>query len=304
MTTLLGLKLIDLAMIAGYFGAVMAIGFWASRKVKSEDDFFLGGRKFGKALLTMHWLCTGTHSEMAVQVAGATARVGLGGHLVPVDVALLDAVLLADRSHHAQAPGDHHRRLLSHPLRQEPGDALRPGGPFLLRPFDRAACCEAPARRSPGRPAAPLPPHASVIVLSILFSTYVLAGGLVAAAYTDFLQGLLIIALSVLLVPAGLGVVGGLSGPAREARPGVFRDHRPARSAGRRPLVRGHDVDPGPCGRGRAAARHDGNRLGQDRDRGAGGNGLRQLHQAAADDRLGVHRLDRTRGIPRNTGGA
>ena len=27
----------------------------------------------------MHWLCTGTHSEMAVQVAGATARVGLGG---------------------------------------------------------------------------------------------------------------------------------------------------------------------------------------------------------------------------------
>ena len=36
-------------MIAAYFGAVMAIGFWASRKVKTEDDFFLGGRKFGKA---------------------------------------------------------------------------------------------------------------------------------------------------------------------------------------------------------------------------------------------------------------
>ena len=79
MTSLLGLKLIDLVMIAGYFAVVMAIGFWASRTVKTEDDFFLGGRKFNAPLLIMHWLCTGTHSEMAVQVAGATARVGLGG---------------------------------------------------------------------------------------------------------------------------------------------------------------------------------------------------------------------------------
>jgi Na+/proline symporter len=79
MMSLAGLELIDLIMIAGYFAAVLAIGFWASRKVKNEDDFFLGGRKFGAGLLTMHWLCTGTHSEMAVQVAGATARVGLGG---------------------------------------------------------------------------------------------------------------------------------------------------------------------------------------------------------------------------------
>src|ERR1700733_14609412 len=79
MTTYFGLKLIDGVMIAAYFVAVMAIGFWSSRKVKAESDFFLGGRRFGKGLLVMHWLCTGTHSEMAVQVAGATARVGLGG---------------------------------------------------------------------------------------------------------------------------------------------------------------------------------------------------------------------------------
>ena len=37
-------------------------------------------------------------------------------------------------------------------------------------------------------------------------------GGLVAAAYTDFLQGLLIIVLSVLLIPAGLELVGGAAG--------------------------------------------------------------------------------------------
>jgi Na+/proline symporter len=57
-----------------------------------------------------------------------------------------------------------------------------------------------------------IPTEQSVIVLALLFSTYIMAGGLIAAAYTDFLQGLLIIALSVMLVPAGLSLVGGLDG--------------------------------------------------------------------------------------------
>ena len=74
MDTFLGLKIIDLAVIVGYFALVMFIGFWASTKVHNDEDFFLGGRRFGKGLLVMHWLCTGTHSEMAVQVSGACAR--------------------------------------------------------------------------------------------------------------------------------------------------------------------------------------------------------------------------------------
>ncbi len=57
-----------------------------------------------------------------------------------------------------------------------------------------------------------IPTEKSVVVLAVLFSSYVLAGGLVAAVYTDLLQGMMIIVLSFLLVPAGLNVVGGLSG--------------------------------------------------------------------------------------------
>ena len=37
METFLGLKVIDLGVIAGYFTVVMIIGFWASRKVKSDE---------------------------------------------------------------------------------------------------------------------------------------------------------------------------------------------------------------------------------------------------------------------------
>ena len=80
----------------------MAIGFWASRKVKTEDDFFLGGRKFGKGLAD-HALAVHRHAQRDGGAGGRRdgprrAR----GHLVPVDVVVLDAVLLADR------PGDAH----------------------------------------------------------------------------------------------------------------------------------------------------------------------------------------------------
>ena len=63
MDTIFGLKIIDVAVIVGYFAVVMGIGFWASTKVHNDEDFFLGGGRFGKGLLVMHWLCTGTHSE-------------------------------------------------------------------------------------------------------------------------------------------------------------------------------------------------------------------------------------------------
>jgi hypothetical protein len=48
MMTLYGLKLIDLAADRRLFRDGLAIGFWSSRKVKTEEDFFLGGRRFGK----------------------------------------------------------------------------------------------------------------------------------------------------------------------------------------------------------------------------------------------------------------
>jgi Na+/proline symporter len=57
-----------------------------------------------------------------------------------------------------------------------------------------------------------IPTTWSVIVLAVVFSTYVMAGGLVAAAYTDYLQGVMIIVLSVMLVPAGLERIGGMTG--------------------------------------------------------------------------------------------
>src|SRR5687768_11763073 len=195
-----GLKLIDLAMVVIYFAIVMGIGFWASRKVKTEEDYFLGGRSFGKGLLVMHWLCTGTHSDHAVQVAGATARAGLGG------IWYQWMWLFATPFYWLIAPITRRLRVVT------TGDVFRIRyGPGLEKlysvvglgfyVFSIAMLLRGAGAAISGATGGAVPTTGSVIILSILFSTYVMAGGLIAAAYTDFLQGIMIIVLSVMLVP-------------------------------------------------------------------------------------------------------
>ena len=46
--SLYGLKPIDLIVIVGYFAIVMVIGFWVSRQVRTEEDFFLDRYWFPK----------------------------------------------------------------------------------------------------------------------------------------------------------------------------------------------------------------------------------------------------------------
>ncbi len=221
MTTFFGLKLVDLAMIAAYFVVVMAIGFWSARKVKTESDFFLGGRRFGKGLLIMHWLCTGTHSEMAVQVAGATARVGMGGiwyqwmWLFSTPFYWLMAPVT--RRLRVTTTGDFFRIRYGRGL-----EMLYALVGLFYFGLSIALLLRGAGAAISGATGGAVPTNASVIALAVLFSTYVMAGGLVAAVYTDLLQGLMIIVLSLMLVPAGLGVVGGLSGLHDRLGPAMF----------------------------------------------------------------------------------
>ena len=220
--TLYGLKLVDLAMIAGYFAVVTTIGFWSARWVKTETDFFLGGRRFGKVLLTMHWLCTGTHSEMAVQVAGATARVGLGGiwyqwmWLFSTPFYWLMAPVT--RRLRVTTTGDYFRIRYGRSVEM----LFALVGLFYFGLSIALGAARSRPRRSREPPKAPSRPTSIGRALAVLFSTYVMAGGLVAAVYTDLLQGVMIIVLSFLLVPAGLAVVGGMAGLHDKLGPAMF----------------------------------------------------------------------------------
>jgi Na+/proline symporter len=61
-----------------------------------------------------------------------------------------------------------------------------------------------------------------VVAMTVLFVLYSFVGGLVAAAWTDLFQGVLIIALSFMLIPLGWGLVGGLDGMQASLEPFRF----------------------------------------------------------------------------------
>ena len=166
----------------------------------------------------MHWLCTGTHSEMAVQVAGATARVGLGGiwyqwmWLFSTPFYWLIAPVI--RRLRVVTTGDFFRIRFGRGL-----ETVYTVVALLYVVLSMAMLLRGAAAAIDGATGGALPTELSVVILSVLFSTYVMAGGLVAAAYTDVLQGAMIIVLSVILVPVGLDKIGGMAGLRKHSTP-------------------------------------------------------------------------------------
>lgn len=74
-----GLSSIDIAVIVVYFAVVVAIGFYASRRIKNQEDYFLAGRKFGKFIQTFAAFGQGTSADSAVGVTTTTFSNGIAG---------------------------------------------------------------------------------------------------------------------------------------------------------------------------------------------------------------------------------
>ncbi|MEA1996201.1 MAG: sodium:solute symporter family protein, partial [Gemmatimonadota bacterium] len=70
---------IDYTVIAAYMIGVAGIGFWAMRSIRDTEDFFLGGRRFGKVFSIFLQFGAGTSSDMPVSVARESFRNGMSG---------------------------------------------------------------------------------------------------------------------------------------------------------------------------------------------------------------------------------
>ncbi len=74
-----GLQWIDIGVILVYFAVVIAIGVWASRRIKDQTDYFLAGRRFGKFIQTFAAFGQGTSADNAVGVTTTTFSNGIAG---------------------------------------------------------------------------------------------------------------------------------------------------------------------------------------------------------------------------------
>lgn len=76
---LLGLSWLDWGVITLYFAVTLYIGLRTGKKVKTREDYFLGGRKFGKLIQTFAMFGQATSAENAVSATTAVANGGIAG---------------------------------------------------------------------------------------------------------------------------------------------------------------------------------------------------------------------------------
>jgi solute:Na+ symporter, SSS family len=74
-----GMTFLDLLMIVVYFAAIIAIGFYSMRRIKNKEDYFLGGRRFGKLVQTFAAFGQATSTENVVGVTTTTFHNGASG---------------------------------------------------------------------------------------------------------------------------------------------------------------------------------------------------------------------------------
>jgi Na+/proline symporter len=193
-----------------YFLGITVIGIWTSKKIKTVDDFFMP-RKFGKFSLMMHGFGTGTHSDQAVGVASKTFSSGLSGiwyqwlwlfvtpfyWLIAPLLRRFRAITMADVfvARYDQSVGMLFAFIGMVNLMVNIGLILKGSSAIISATFGET-----------------ISSSTIIVIMTILFLIYGIAGGLTAAIVTDFIQGILTIIFSFFLLPFVLSAVGGLEG--------------------------------------------------------------------------------------------
>lgn len=201
----------DWAVLVLYFLFIGAVGIVVGRQVKDTSHYFLGKRGFGKWLMMGQSFGVGTHAEMPVSLAGAVSQMGFSGiwfqwkNLFATPFFWLFAPLL--------------RRIRRTTIAELTEDryGLWMGGLYMAFALVFFTINSAGMLKGAGKvisqaAGGQLGANEIVVAMTVLFVLYSFIGGLVAAAWTDFFQGFLIILLSFMLIPLGWGVVGGMAG--------------------------------------------------------------------------------------------
>lgn len=202
---------LDVLLLAGYFAAMIGIGWWARRQVRTMDDYYMGGRRFGKFLMVMFGFGLGTHADTAVGVAAQSYNIGMAGiwyqwlHIFNLPVFWLLAGVF--RRARCITTGDVYERRYGASL----GLLFGLMG-IVINIGYLGVMLFGSARLIEGLTGGAIPLAWSIALMTGAFMFYSLVGGLIAAIWNDLIQGLLTVVMSFLLVPFVWKAVGGLQG--------------------------------------------------------------------------------------------
>ncbi len=229
---LLGLDITIWIVLALYFAGVLLLGWWSKRDVRNQEGYLVGNRRFGTAMMVMHAFGAGTNPGDVAGVVSRTVSAGASGiwvswmwmfgtpfyWLIAPIVRRMRCLTLADffQERFGKAASALYILVAAAGMIVCLASVLlattRTAQGMMGKGFPNAMECV-------GGPKGEVQ-ASGVWFFGILFVTtavfilYSYWGGIVAAIRTDMIQGLMIIALSILAVPAALSLkeVGGLGG--------------------------------------------------------------------------------------------
>lgn len=217
----LGLHGLDVAVILGYLLGIAAIGIYVARRVKDTAGYFTGNRGFGKLLMIGQAFGVGTQAEHPVGVAGAAYQHGISG------IWYTWKYIFCTPFYWLIAPV--FRRLRRVTTADVYEDRYGSGAALLYTVFalvyfilNQAVMLAAAAKVFSVVTGGEVQPMPAILGMTVVFVIYSYLGGLVSAATTDFVQSFFIIIMSFMLIPLGLGKIGGVGALHGKLAPAMF----------------------------------------------------------------------------------
>jgi solute:Na+ symporter, SSS family len=206
---------LDYLVLGAYFVLMIWIGRVAMRRVKAQEDYFMGGRQFGKWLQAFAAFGAGTGSSDPVNTARTSFTSGMSGiwstmsWLFVTPFYWITAVWYRRMRH--MTLGDWY---------VERYESRAMGAAYTLFGLLFYVVYGSMLFSAIGKVAAPLLgdtftlggqvwqlEYILVPLIAIIVIVYGVLGGLTAAYWTDMVQGIFIIILSIMLVPFGLNAL-------------------------------------------------------------------------------------------------
>ncbi len=216
-----GLSILDIIVIILFFMMLGGVGIWSYRAINTTGDYFMGNRRFGKVFMIAHALGTGTHSDQPVAVAGASYQIGLAGiwyqWLWMFITPFFWLIAPIYRRLRFVTTGDFFEERYGRSL-----GAFYAVVGLLYFSINTGLMLKGTGVTIEAITLGQLPTDVVIVILTLLFISYSILGGLIAAVITDFIQGVFILVLSFLLIPFALNAIGGMSEVHAQLPPEMF----------------------------------------------------------------------------------
>jgi Na+/proline symporter len=216
-----GLNILDIAVVGAYLVLMAIIGLLSSRLIKKQRDFFMGGRRFGKFLSIFMSFGAGVESDHVVIVSGKAYESGMSGiwyqWLYLFCTPFYWLIQPVWRRMRFITMADFFEQRFSRKLA-----TFYTAVGLVILSVNIGLVLLGTGKIVNAISGGQIPTYFVIMVVTAIVIFYSVVGGLIAAAYTDVFQGILIFVLSFLLIPFLLNAVGGMNGLHSKVAEGMF----------------------------------------------------------------------------------